>query len=35
MQHVNLLKTENVELVFDFEAIKKIAEYAYEMNQNT
>jgi ATP-dependent HslUV protease ATP-binding subunit HslU len=35
MQQQNLLKAENVNLKFDNDAIKKMAEYAYEMNQNT
>lgn len=35
MQQQNLLKAENVTLKFDNDAIKKMAEYAYEMNQNT
>lgn len=35
MQQQNLLKAENIDLKFDRDAIQKMAEYAYEMNQNT
>ena len=35
MQQENLLKTEKVHLKFEKEAIRAIAEYAFEINQNT
>lgn len=35
MQQSNLLKVENINLKFDPEAIKKMAEFAFEINQNT
>ncbi len=35
MQQVNLFKAEGVELKFEHDAIKKMAQFAYELNQNT
>lgn len=35
MQQENLMKSENVDLKFEKDAIRKMAEYAFEINQNT
>lgn len=35
MQQENLLEMENIRLRFDREAVKRMAEFAYELNQNT
>ena len=35
MQQTNLFKSENVNLTFEPASIKAMAEYAYNMNQNT
>ena len=35
MQQTNLFKAENVDLQFDRDSILTMAQYAYEMNQNT
>lgn len=35
MQQENLLEMENIRLKFDREAVRRMAEFAYELNQNT
>lgn len=35
MQQINLFKAENVDLKFDDDSIKTMAQYAFDMNQNT